>query len=67
MGVTGDATLDGIIIHDNSIKTANSNANLEIGTQGTGKIELTTDDSSIFESTKYSDFFGSHKTISEVL
>tara|TARA_R100001463_G_scaffold46358_1_gene94881 strand:- start:703 stop:4827 length:4125 start_codon:yes stop_codon:yes gene_type:complete len=58
LGVTGDATLDGIIIHDNSIKTANSNANLEIGTQGTGVIELSTDDSSIFESTKYTDFFG---------
>ena len=59
LGVTGDATLDGIIIHDNSIKTANSNANLELGTNGTGKMELTTDDSSIFESTNYTDFFGS--------
>ena len=67
LGVTGDATLDGIIIHDNSIKTANSNANLEIGTQGTGKIELTTDDSSIFESTKYSDFFGSTDNIRGVV
>ena len=67
LGVTGDATLDGIIIHDNSIKTANSNANLEIGTQGTGKIELTTDDSSIFEATKYEDFFGSTDNIRGVV
>ena len=67
LGVTGDATLDGIIIHDNSIKTANSNANLEIGTNGTGVIELTTDDSSIFESSKYSDFFGSTDNIRGVV
>ena len=65
--VTGDATLDGLIIHDNSIKTANSNANFEIGTQGTGKIELTTDDSSIFESTKYTEFFGSTDNIRGVV
>ena len=61
--VTGNATLDGLIIHDNSLKTATSNANLEIGTQGTGKIEITTDDSSIFEATKYEDFFGSTDNI----
>jgi len=67
LGVTGDATLDGIIIHDNSIKTANSNANLDLGTNGTGRIELTTDDSSIFESTKYTDFFGSTSNIRGVV
>ena len=65
--VTGNATLDGLIIHDNSLKTATSNANLEIGTQGTGKIEITTDDSSIFEATKYEDFFGSTDNIRGVV
>ena len=69
-GVTlqnGDVTTSGVIIHDNSIKTANSNANLEIGTNGTGVIELGTDDSSIFESTKYTDFFGSTDNIRGVV
>ena len=65
--ISGNATLDGLIIHDNSLKTATSNANLEIGTQGTGKIEITTDDSSIFEATKYDDFFGSTDNIRGVV
>ena len=37
LGVTGASTLDGIIISDNTISTAASNADLEINTSGTGK------------------------------
>ena len=67
LGVTGASTLDGITITDNTISTNASNANLEIGTNGTGVIEMGTDGSSIFEGTKYSDFFGGTSNIRGVI
>jgi hypothetical protein len=38
LGVTGASTLDGVTITDNTISTNATNANLEINTNGTGKI-----------------------------
>jgi len=67
LGVTGASNLDGVTITDNTISTNDSNANLVIGTNGTGLIELSTDDSSIFEGTKYTDFFGGTSNIRGVV
>ena len=44
LGVTGASTLDGITIADNKIDTNASNADLELGTNGTGTINLSTTD-----------------------
>jgi len=38
LGVTGASTLDGVTITDNTISTNASNADLEINTNGTGKV-----------------------------
>ena len=39
LGVTGASTLDGVLISDNHISSAASNADLHIDTSGTGKIK----------------------------
>ena len=60
LGVTGASNLDGITITDNTISTNASNANLELGTNGTGRVEISGDGSRIGDSgSRYSDFFGS--------
>ena len=63
----GDISTDHISIVGNTISTNASNANLELHTNGTGVIELSTDGSSIFDATKYTDFFGSTDNIRGVV
>ena len=67
LGVTGASNLDGVTITDNTISTNDSNANLVIGTNGTGNVEIGTTDTSIFDGTKYTDFFGSTDNIRGVV
>ena len=40
LSVTGSSTLDGVYINDNSIKSAYTNANLQLSGNGTGKVEI---------------------------
>ena len=42
LSVAGSSTLDGVTITDNTIKTNASNADLQIGTSGTGVIDILT-------------------------
>jgi hypothetical protein len=42
LSVTGGSTLDGVTITDNTIKSNASNADLQIGTSGTGVIDILT-------------------------
>ena len=59
LGVTGASTLDGITITDNTISTNASNANLELGTNGTGLVAISGDGSQLADSgSRYTDFFG---------
>jgi|TARA_A100001015_G_scaffold55075_2_gene60491 hypothetical protein len=40
LSVTGSSTLDGVTINDNVITSAETNANLQLQGQGTGKVEI---------------------------
>ena len=42
LSVAGSSTLDGVTITDNSVKTNASNADLQLGTNGTGVIDILT-------------------------
>jgi hypothetical protein len=66
--LTGSAALDGVTIADNLITTNRSNDSLFIGSNGTGRIELSTDGGQLDSSTTYPKYhFASNRAKGVVL